>query len=90
MEGIKPTRANDIADRRDGGCTGHGATPTYHGELGWRAEGGVQVWMWYERKRDRKQDSAHFQQRGESDVPDCVTALICWRLAIERVFNQSV
>lgn len=40
MEGIKPTRANDIAHRRDGGCTGHGATPTYHGELGWGAEGG--------------------------------------------------
>lgn len=34
MERIKPTRVNDIADRRDGGWTGHGATPTYHGELG--------------------------------------------------------
>lgn len=40
MEGIKPTRANDIADRRDGGCTGHGATPTYHGELGCGGRGG--------------------------------------------------
>lgn len=40
MEGIKPTRANDIADRRDGGCTGHGATPTYHGELGCGGQGG--------------------------------------------------
>lgn len=43
--------------------------------------------MWYEWKRDRKQD---FQQSSEGDVPDCVTALICWRLAIERVFNQCV
>lgn len=48
------------------------------------------LWMWYEQKRDRKRDSAHLQQRSEGDVPDCVTALICWRLAIERVFNQSV
>lgn len=40
MEGIKPTRANDIADRRDGGCTGHGATPTYHGELEGGGQGG--------------------------------------------------
>lgn len=40
MEGIKPTRANDIADRRAGGCTGHGATPTYHGKLGGGGQGG--------------------------------------------------
>lgn len=46
--------------------------------------------MWYEQKRDRKQDSAHLQKRSVGDVPDSVTALICWRLAIERVFNQSV
>lgn len=94
MEGIKPTRVNDGADRRDGWRSGHGVTPTYHGELGYgQGEGGLggrQVWMCYKQKRDRKQDSVHLQQRSEGDVPDCVTALICWRLAIERVFNQSV
>lgn len=42
MEGIKPTRVNDGADRRDGWRGGHGVTPTYHGELGYgQGEGGL-------------------------------------------------
>ena len=42
MEGIKPTKVNDDADRRDGWQSSHGVTPTYHGELGYgHSEGGL-------------------------------------------------
>lgn len=39
---------------------------------------------------DRKGDLAHLRRELKVTVPNDVTALICWRLAVERVFNQSV
>lgn len=38
----------------------------------------------------KKGDFPHLRRELKVTVPNDVAALICWRLAVERVFNQSV
>lgn len=83
MEDIKPTRVNYISGRQTGWLTRHGS-PTHCGELGCRQRGGVSG-------RDRnKRGYTLFEEEPKVTVPNKVTTLICWRLDVERVFNQSV
>lgn len=39
---------------------------------------------------ERKGDLSRLRREPKVTMPNDVTALICWRLAVERVFNQSV
>lgn len=89
MEDIKPTGVNYITDRRT-------SSYTY---LPWRIrvqtgrskEGGVVRGRRCEPKRQKeKGDLPRLRREPKVTVPNDVTALICWRLAVERVFNQSV
>lgn len=39
---------------------------------------------------ERKRGYTLFEEELKVTVPNKVTTLICWRLDVERVFNQSV
>lgn len=41
-------------------------------------------------RQERKGDFPRLMGELKVTAPNDVTALICWRLAVERVFNQSV
>lgn len=93
MEDIKLTRVNYIAGRWTGWLTRHVATPTNHGELGCRQRDGecraegrrCERWC-----KPRRAEKKGIYLEPKVTMPNDVTALICWRLAVERVFNQSV
>lgn len=42
------------------------------------------------RETEKQRDLPHFRSEPKVTMPNDVAALICWRLAVERVFNQSV
>lgn len=102
MEDIKPVRVNYISDRRTAWLTSHVAAPTYHRELrtGVGGVGRVAVGRRGGGQEVLRQSKRKLQKEGgilpppvtgaEVSVPNDVTTLICWRLVVEGVFNQSV